>query len=161
MQSALQGVVRRVVHPARVPIQRVRPLPLELRSLVEVLLLCGEPGAATPAPGGDAAAQRGVAFVGEGVPEPDVAICGGITVWMKVAHLAEARNLPVTTHGVHDLQVHLLAAIPNASYLEVHGFGLDRFIAEPLVVSEGLATAPDRPGHGVSFDWDGLEALRA
>jgi len=98
---------------------------------------------------------------GVSFPEPDVATCGGVTVWMKVAKLAESYHLPVTSHGVHDLHVHLLAAVPNASFLEVHGFGLEKFIAEPLTVSEGLATAPDRPGHGVRLDWDGLAALRA
>jgi L-alanine-DL-glutamate epimerase-like enolase superfamily enzyme len=59
-------------------------------------------------------------------PEPDVTNCGGVTVFMKVAHLAEAYNLPLTSHGVHDLTVHLLAAAPNRSYLEVHGLGLAR-----------------------------------
>ena len=93
-------------------------------------------------------------------PEPDVSNCGGITPWLKIAHLAEAHNLPLTTHGLHDVQVHLLAAIPNASYLEAHGFGLDRFIAEPLKIEEGLATAPESPGHGIEFDWNGLEPLR-
>ena len=91
-------------------------------------------------------------------PEPDVATIGGITPWLKVAHLAETNNLPVTTHGVHDLQVHLLAAVPNASYLEVHGFGLERFIQHPLQIEEGEAIAPDRPGHGVEFDWQSLNA---
>jgi L-alanine-DL-glutamate epimerase-like enolase superfamily enzyme len=94
-------------------------------------------------------------------PEPDVSNCGGITVWMKVAALAAGRNLNVTSHGVHDLHVHLLAAVSNASYLEAHGFGLERFIADPLIVTEGLATAPDRHGHGVELDWKGLEELRA
>lgn len=94
-------------------------------------------------------------------PEPDVSNCGGITVWMKVAAMAEARNLPVTSHGVHDLHVHLLAAVPNASFLEAHGFGLERFIAHPMEIVDGLATAPERPGHGVEFDWAGLEAHRA
>src|SRR5262249_36082350 len=55
-------------------------------------------------------------------PEPDVTNCGGITVFMKVCHLAEAFNLPVTSHGAHDVTVHLLAAVPNRSYLEAHGF---------------------------------------
>ncbi|ETW97539.1 MAG: hypothetical protein ETSY1_22285 [Candidatus Entotheonella factor] len=93
-------------------------------------------------------------------PEPDVATVGGITPWLKIAHLAETHNLPVTTHGVHDLQVHLLAAIPNASYLEVHGFGLDRFIVEPLKLIDGHALAPERPGHGVEMNWEALEAYR-
>ena len=67
---------------------------------------------------------------------------------------------PVTSHGVHDLHVHLLAAVPNASYLEVHGFGLEDYIADPLRITDGFATAPDRPGHGVAFDFEGLEKLR-
>ena len=92
-------------------------------------------------------------------PEPDVTNCGGVTVFMKVAHLAEAFNLPVTSHGAHDVTVHLLAAAPNRSYLEAHGFGLDRFIADPLVIEDGMAVAPDRPGHGIRFDWAALAAL--
>jgi L-alanine-DL-glutamate epimerase-like enolase superfamily enzyme len=99
-------------------------------------------------------AAGGVTF-----PEPDVTNCGGVTVFMKVAHLAEAYNLPLTSHGVHDLTVHLLAAAPNRSYLEVHGFGLDRYIAEPLVIRDGRAIAPERPGHGVAFDWAALSRL--
>ena len=91
-------------------------------------------------------------------PEPDVTNCGGVTPFMKIAHLAEAYNLPVTSHGAHDITVHLLAACPNRSYLEAHGFGLDRYIAEPLVLKDGNAIAPDRPGHGVTFDWNALAA---
>jgi L-alanine-DL-glutamate epimerase-like enolase superfamily enzyme len=99
-------------------------------------------------------AAGGVTF-----PEPDVTNCGGITVFMKVAHLAEAFNLPLTSHGAHDLTVHLLAAAPNRSYLEVHGFGLDRYIARPMAITEGNAIAPDGPGHGVEFDWPALRKV--
>jgi L-alanine-DL-glutamate epimerase-like enolase superfamily enzyme len=88
---------------------------------------------------------------GVSYPEPDVTNCGGVSVFMKVARIAEAFNLPVTSHGAHDVTVHLLAAVPNAAYLEVHGFGLERFIAEPLVMHDGCAIAPERPGHGVTF----------
>lgn len=100
-------------------------------------------------------AAGGVTF-----PEPDVTNCGGITVFMKVAHLAEAFNLPLTSHGAHDLTVHLLAAVPNRSYLEVHGFGLDRYIAQPITIAEGNAVAPERPGHGIAFDWTALQSVR-
>ena len=105
--------------------------------------------------------QQMIAAGGVTFPEPDVSNCGGITVWMKVAHLAEAFNLPVTSHGVHDLHVHLLAAIPNRSYLEAHGFGLERFIAEPMRSVDGFATACERPGHGVELDWHALDRHRA
>jgi len=102
-----------------------------------------------------------VAGGGVTYPEPDVTNCGGVTPFMKIAHLAEAFNLPVTSHGAHDVTVHLLAACPNRSYLEAHGFGLERYIAEPLAIRDGLALAPDRPGHGIAFDWKGLETIKA
>ena len=90
-------------------------------------------------------------------PEPDAATVGGITPWLKIAELSQAHGLQVTSHGIHDIHVHLLAAVPNADYLEVHGFGLERFIEEPLQMNNGLALAPDRPGHGVVLDFEELE----
>ncbi len=95
--------------------------------------------------------EAGVAF-----PEPDVSNIGGITNWMRVAKLAYAHNLQVTSHGVHELHLHLLAAIPNASFLEVHSFGLERFIQNPPQLKDGLMRAGDLPGHGVQFEWDKL-----
>jgi L-alanine-DL-glutamate epimerase-like enolase superfamily enzyme len=94
-------------------------------------------------------------------PEADVTNCGGVTVFLKIAHLAEAFNLPITSHGVHDVTIQLLAALPNRSYLEVHGFGLERFLLHPFVLADGMATAPERPGHGVEFDWRSLDRVRA
>lgn len=98
---------------------------------------------------------QGVSF-----PEPDLSNVGGVTAWMKVAHLAEAHNLPVTSHGVHDLHLSLLAAVPNASFLEVHGFSLEKYTKHPFGISEGVALASDRPGHGVDLEWDRLEEHR-
>jgi len=100
-------------------------------------------------------ASGGVSF-----PEPDVTNCGGVTAFMKIAHLAEAFSLPVTSHGAHDVTVQLLAAVPNRAFLEAHGFGLDRYIADPLAIRDGFAVAPEGPGHGVAFDWDALAAVR-
>ncbi|MEM9030903.1 MAG: mandelate racemase/muconate lactonizing enzyme family protein [Pseudomonadota bacterium] len=102
-----------------------------------------------------------IAAGGVTYPEPDVTNCGGITPFMKVAALAEAYNLPVTSHGAHDVTVHLLAACPNRSFMETHGFGLDRYLESALEMRDGKAIAPDRPGHGVSFLWDKLDQVRA
>jgi L-alanine-DL-glutamate epimerase-like enolase superfamily enzyme len=94
-------------------------------------------------------------------PEPDVTNCGGVTAFMKIARLAEAFNLPVTSHGAHDVTVQLLAACPNRCWLEAHGFGLERYVAQPLAIVDGCAIAPDRPGHGIAFDWAALDSIRA
>ena len=60
--------------------------------------------------------QNLISAGGVSFPEPDVSNCGGITVWMKIAKIAESNNLKVTSHGVHDLHIQLLAAIPNSSF---------------------------------------------
>ena len=79
---------------------------------------------------------------------------------MRVAELAQSKGLPVTSHGIHDVHVHLLAGISNASYLEVHGFGLERFIERQIELKEGNAIAPDSPGHGVKLDLVKLKSYR-
>jgi L-alanine-DL-glutamate epimerase-like enolase superfamily enzyme len=93
-------------------------------------------------------------------PEPDVTNCGGYTVFRKIASLAEAHNLPVTSHGVHDLTVHALAAAPNRTYMEAHGFSLEAYITDPMPVIDGFVTAPDAPGHGINLDFSALEPYR-
>lgn len=93
-------------------------------------------------------------------PEPDVTNCGGVTVFRKIGAIAEAHNLPLTSHGAHDVTVHLLAAAPNRTYMEVHGFAMDNFIEEPMQVVDGSTMAPDRPGHGIELDWSALEQHR-
>src|SRR3954470_7008517 len=105
--------------------------------------------------------QQMISAGGVSYPEPDVTNCGGVTVFMKVAHLAEAFNLPVTSHGAHDVTVHLLAACSNRSFLETHGFGINNYIADPMRIEDGKAIAPERPGHGVVFDWKRLEGVSA
>ena len=69
----------------------------------------------------------------------------------------DIRNFQNGTH--YSLYIRLLAACPNRSYLEAHGFGLDRYIEHPLVLDQGMALAPTRPGHGITFDWKGLAQL--
>ncbi len=30
-----------------------------------------------------------------------------------------------------------------------------------MKITDGVTVAPDDPGHGIEFDWDALEAVRA
>lgn len=93
-------------------------------------------------------------------PQPDASNIGGITGWLKVAQLAYANNLPVCTHGMQELHVSLMSAMPHASYLEVHSFPIDKYTTRPLVIKNGRAIAPDTPGIGVEFRWDLLRQYK-
>ena len=39
-------------------------------------------------------------------------------------------------------------------------YRLDRVLDVPLTVEQSCATAPERLGHGIEFDWDQFEAHR-
>ncbi|MFC3155516.1 mandelate racemase/muconate lactonizing enzyme family protein [Gilvimarinus japonicus] len=88
-----------------------------------------------------------------GFVQPDASNIGGVTGWLAVANLAQAHNLPVCSHGMHELHVSLMASQPNAGQLEVHSFPIDEYTKHPLKLdADGLAVAPDIPGTGVVFD---------
>ena len=100
-------------------------------------------------------AEGGVSF-----PDADISNLGGITALLKVAHIAEAYNRRLTTHGIQEMHVNCLAAISNASLLEIHAFRLDDFLIHPLEIRDGYAYVSDRPGHGVEIDWENISRHR-
>ena len=84
-------------------------------------------------------------------PQPDASNIGGVTGWVKVANLAQALNLPVCSHGMQELHVSLMSAMPNSGWMEVHSFPIDQYTTRPLRIDPetGRALAPDTPGTGV------------
>jgi L-alanine-DL-glutamate epimerase-like enolase superfamily enzyme len=94
-----------------------------------------------------------------GIIQVDAARVGGITPWLKVAHLAEAYNVAVCPHFLMELHVSLVAAIPNGAYVE-HIPQLRAVMTEPLRVEDGLAIAPDHPGLGIRWDRDAVDDRR-
>ena len=93
------------------------------------------------------------------IVQADVVRCGGITEWLKIAHLAQASGRQMAPHFVAELHVHLLCAIPNALILEYLPW-FDALVQDPLCPDDGFFMPPNRPGHGVRFDRDKLAPYR-
>ena len=85
----------------------------------------------------------------------DLLRVGGITQWMKVAHMAEAHNLPVVTHLAPEVLVHALAAVPNGLTVEYMPWSFPLFKSVPAAVN-GFIDLPQTPGLGLEFDEDVL-----
>ena len=83
----------------------------------------------------------------------DLLRVGGITEWMKVAHLAEAHNLPVVSHLAPEVLVHALAAVPNGLTLEYMPWAFPLFRKVPEAVG-GEVALPGEPGLGLEFEED-------
>ena len=88
----------------------------------------------------------------------DLLRAGGITQWMKIAHMAEAFNLPVVTHLAPEILGHALAAAPNGLYVEHMPWAFPLFEEVPQVNESGQLVMPDAPGLGLAFDEERLAA---
>ncbi len=93
------------------------------------------------------------------IVQVDVARIGGITPWIKVAHMAEAHNIAVCPHFLMELHVSLVCAIPNAPWLEYIP-QLDDLTATPMRIENGRAFASEVPGLGIDWDEDRLSHAR-
>ena len=93
------------------------------------------------------------------IVQPDVARIGGITPWLKTAHLAEAFNVPVCPHFLMEIHVSLCAAVPNASWVEYIP-QLDRITTSRLEIDDGYAIPPQTPGLGIEWDWGAIGRLK-
>ena len=93
------------------------------------------------------------------IVQVDVARIGGITPWLKVAHLAETFNVEVCPHFLMELHVSLTAAIPNGRYVE-HIPQLRAITTAEMSISDGYAVAPETPGLGIAWDRDAMDDRR-
>jgi L-alanine-DL-glutamate epimerase-like enolase superfamily enzyme len=94
--------------------------------------------------------------------QPDAAVCGGITEWRKIAALAAAHSLPIAPHWFADLHIHLVAATPNATWVEYFTdtkvLNFMRLLKSRLRVENGRLVLPK--GSGLGIEWDESEITR-
>src|SRR6202008_2572684 len=86
----------------------------------------------------------------------DLVRVGGITQWLKVAGMAEAFNLPVVSHLIPEVHVHLIGAIPNGLTVEYMPWLVPLFEEVPRP-QNGELVMPTAPGLGLKFDQATLE----
>jgi L-alanine-DL-glutamate epimerase-like enolase superfamily enzyme len=93
------------------------------------------------------------------IVQVDVARIGGITPWLKVAHIAEAFNLPVCPHFLMELHVALTCAVPNGRWVEYIP-QLDAITRSQLEIRDGRAYASAQAGLGIDWDWEAIRRLQ-
>ena len=89
----------------------------------------------------------------------DVARVGGITPWLKVAHLAEAYNVPVAPHFLMELHASLACGVANGQWVEYIP-QLQPLTRVGLDVRDGYAYPSNVPGIGIDWDWDAIDNLQ-
>ena len=81
--------------------------------------------------------------------QPDI-MRGGYSELKVIAEHADQAGIKIAPHLFPELSSHLLAAIPNPSWLEDMGW-YEILWQQPLKAIDGMITPPDRPGHGMAF----------
>ena len=129
---------------------------VKLRQKLDIPILATE-----YSPGGPFGLQQWVLQGATDMLRGDVAVKGGISAMMKIAHLAETFRMKCEIHhGGNSLNnvanLHVTMAIPNCDYFEVllpdaaQKYGL---VEDISVDGEGLVHAPTEPGLGYAIDW--------
>lgn len=92
------------------------------------------------------------------IVQVDVGRIGGVTPWLKTAHLAETFNIAVCPHFLMELHVALACAVPNARWLEYIP-QLELLTTTGMKLSEGYALPSQAPGLGIAWDFQKIDRL--
>jgi L-alanine-DL-glutamate epimerase-like enolase superfamily enzyme len=90
----------------------------------------------------------------------DIVRVGGVSQWMKVAGMAEAFNLPIVSHVMPEILVHLVAACPNGLTVEYMPWMLSLYEETPAL-ENGQLVLPSKPGLGLKFDEKAIARFKA
>lgn len=69
---------------------------------------------------------------------------------MRIGWFAAELGVPVSLGNTFlEMGVHMAVALPEVEWLEYSFQNFDHLVDEPIDITNGWATAPDRPGHGL------------
>jgi L-alanine-DL-glutamate epimerase-like enolase superfamily enzyme len=94
------------------------------------------------------------------VVQPDNRRTGGVTEWMEIAALADAFHLQLASHGGGPGNLNMLAAMPNAIYLESGSLKGRSMYEMDLKMVDGEVLVPDVPGLGTAVRDDYIKKHR-
>ena len=89
---------------------------------------------------------------------PDLQRVGGVSEFVRVAHMAESHDVPVSSHLFPETSIQVLGGLSNAIYLEYMPW-FSQLYREKLVIENGVAVVPERPGWGFTFNEDFIRHL--
>jgi mandelate racemase len=84
---------------------------------------------------------------------PDLQRIGGVTGWLRAAAIADSVGMEMSSHLFPEVSAHLMAVTPTCHWLEFVDWA-SPILQQPLVVKDGHAQIPDRPGNGMDWDED-------
>jgi L-talarate/galactarate dehydratase len=84
------------------------------------------------------------------IVQPDAPRIGGITQFLKLAALAESKQLEIAPHFAMEIHCHLAAAYPIEPWVE-HFDWLDPLFNERLELRDGRMVVPTGPGWGLTL----------
>ncbi len=90
--------------------------------------------------------------------QPDM-MRGGLTELRKIAAVADTWGITIAPHLFHELIVHVLCSIPNASYAEYMDWNDDLWVT-PSIPVKGMLRPLEMPGHGLQFKPELLKSNR-
>jgi L-alanine-DL-glutamate epimerase-like enolase superfamily enzyme len=97
---------------------------------------------------------------GAEILQTDAVVCGGVTEWKRIAATAASYGVTMCPHWFHDVHVHLVAATPNARYVEFFPddqvLNFRKLIDTQLQHKNGELILPKTPGLGFGFDEQAL-----
>jgi D-galactarolactone cycloisomerase len=88
----------------------------------------------------------------------DASWAGGPTIWRKAAGVAAAYGVELGHHEEPQIAAHLLASVPDRTFVECFDQERDPFFWRlsdmSTRIGDGAYALPERPGFGIELDWE-------